>query len=624
MFCGKYKVYLDGQLVAEKENSITKSGRQIILKSLMGKIPTIGASIQMGVGSTANGTSYLASAATASGSVTYTSKYSHGYAVGDTITVTGNTVPAYNILNRIIQTVPSPSTFTITSGGTGTMSPITNVVTAVTAVPTSITMTNFIGNATTTVTGTSTENHGLVAGDIITIAGATGTEQTKLNGTWTIASAPTLTTFTFVVTVAPTSGTLTTGIGATSTVRSNTYTATGHTFIVGNSVVISGSSVSGYNGTFTITAVATNTFTVLNKTIGATTWTSGLATSRNNITLTSPTTVPIIGMSITGTNITASSTITAVSGTGPYNLTLSLATSGTVSGTGTINSSGTGTGGEVQLVKPFDDLIPNTRLEFSTSQIPVTLSFLDNAGDFDAIVFKGAIPASGSGSEAQKIYELGIFPPGLSQVSSFSQTSLFGGSQSDGWTLGSNLLSLNTSSTTPAISCYITPALTAFPFRVGDNALFLFAGQTVKSTIGDYSRLSSYGSEDFISLAISKVSSSTPSITVRFYVNANVYYTFTYTGTNGKAYEILNKSLSEAVTTSANGVSPSWNSIRYVEISSDANVVVDAVRVNDNIEIDPTYGMVSRTVLNTPIVKNTSQSLEIEYYLSLTFNKTVA
>ncbi len=273
---------------------------------------------------------------------------------------------------------------------------------------------------------------------------------------------------------------------------------------------------------------------------------------------------------------------------------------------------------------PDDGLITNTRLEFSTSQVPVTLSFLDNAGDFDAIVFKGAIPASGSGSEAQKIYELGIFPPGLSAVSSFSQTSLFNGARTDGWTLGSSTLPDNTGSSAPGTSSYITSALTSFPFRVGDTALFLKSSQTVKSSIGDYSRLSTYGSEDFISLAISKLSSSTPSITVRFYVNANVYYTFTYTGTSGSTYQILNKSLSEAVVTSSNGVSPSWNTIRYVEISSNADVVIDAIRVNDNIEIDPTYGMVSRTVLNTPIVKNTSQSLEIEYYLSLTFNKTVA
>jgi hypothetical protein len=406
MFCGKYKVYLDGQLVAEKENSITKSGRQIILKSLMGQIPTIGASIQMGIGSSANGTSSLSSASTSSGTVTYTTRYSHGYSVGDIVTVTGNSISSYNVVGATITLVPSPTTFTISSAG----------------------------------------------------------------------------------------------------------------------------------------------------------------------------------------------------------------------------NASSGTGGQVLLVTSVSGLIPDTRLEFSTSQVPVSLSFLDNAGDFDAIVFKGAIPASGSGSEAQKIYELGIFPPGLSAVSLFSQTSLFNGARTDGWTLGGITLQDNTGSSTPGTSSYITSALTSFPFRVGDTALFLKSGQTVKSSIGDYSRLSTYGSEDFISLAISKASSSTPTITIRFYVNANVYYTLTYIGTAGKPYEILNKSLnpSEAVMTSSNGVSPTWNTIRYVEISSNADVVIDAVRVNDNIEIDPTYGMVSRTVLNTPIVKNTSQSLEIEYYLSLTFNKTVA
>lgn len=272
----------------------------------------------------------------------------------------------------------------------------------------------------------------------------------------------------------------------------------------------------------------------------------------------------------------------------------------------------------------INGLIPNTRLGFATSETPVTLSFLDNAGDFDAIVFKGTIPASGQGSESQKIYELGIFPPGKELVTSFSQTSLFKGAQSDGWTLSGTNLALNTGSTTPTTSCYVTSALTAFPFRVGDNALFIYNDQTVKSTVGDYSKLSTYGSEDYISLAISKVSAQTPTITVRFYVNANVYYTLTYTGTAGQSYQILNKSLSEAVATSSNGVSPSWSSIRYVEVTASESLVVDSIRVNDNVALDPTYGMVSRTVLDTPIIKNTSQSLEIEYYLSLTFNKTVA
>lgn len=79
-----------------------------------------------------------------------------------------------------------------------------------------IAMTNYIGNATTTVTGTSSANHGLMIGDTITIADASGTQQTKLNGTWTIVSVPTVTTFIFVVTSAPTSGTLTSGLGTTT------------------------------------------------------------------------------------------------------------------------------------------------------------------------------------------------------------------------------------------------------------------------------------------------------------------------------------------------------------------------------------------------------------------------
>ncbi len=80
---------------------------------------------------------------------------------------------------------------------------------------TTLTITNYIGNGTTTVTGTVASTVGFAAGDIITISGATGTEQTKLNGTWTIASVPDGTTFTFVVSSAVTAGTYTTTLGTT-------------------------------------------------------------------------------------------------------------------------------------------------------------------------------------------------------------------------------------------------------------------------------------------------------------------------------------------------------------------------------------------------------------------------
>jgi hypothetical protein len=54
MITGVYKVYLDGKCVAEKSNSITKAGRSIILKSIMGLIPTVGGEIGVGISSTPN------------------------------------------------------------------------------------------------------------------------------------------------------------------------------------------------------------------------------------------------------------------------------------------------------------------------------------------------------------------------------------------------------------------------------------------------------------------------------------------------------------------------------------------------------------------------------------------
>lgn len=108
-----------------------------------------------------------------------------------------------------------------------------------------LTITNYIGNATTTVTGTVASTAGYTIGDIITITLASGTEQTKLNGIWTIASIPTGSTFTFVVNTAVASGTLTTGLG--STTRSglvNLYTVPSSTSTVCSTLVICNQSVS--------------------------------------------------------------------------------------------------------------------------------------------------------------------------------------------------------------------------------------------------------------------------------------------------------------------------------------------------------------------------------------------
>mgnify|MGYP000850230325 CR=1 FL=1 len=55
MITGTYKFYLDGEYIGEQKNSITKAGRVIILKAIMGILPTVGGEIHIGLDSTANG-----------------------------------------------------------------------------------------------------------------------------------------------------------------------------------------------------------------------------------------------------------------------------------------------------------------------------------------------------------------------------------------------------------------------------------------------------------------------------------------------------------------------------------------------------------------------------------------
>jgi len=133
-----------------------------------------------------------------------------------------------------------------------TIAVTTNVAT-VTVPAKSITITNYIGANSTTVTGTVASTFGLYVNDSITISGASGTEQTKLNGTWVIASIASATTFTFVVSSSVATGTLTTTLG--TTVKNN------HGFLIDDIVTISGANESVFNSDFKITNVTSSTFT---------------------------------------------------------------------------------------------------------------------------------------------------------------------------------------------------------------------------------------------------------------------------------------------------------------------------------------------------------------------------
>lgn len=83
---------------------------------------------------------------------------------------------------------------------------------------------NYVGNGTTTVTcNLNTHVANITAGQIIEISGAVGTEQSKLNGTWAVASA-TSTSFTFAISQSLAGGTYSTSsnnLGFTRLMKGN-------------------------------------------------------------------------------------------------------------------------------------------------------------------------------------------------------------------------------------------------------------------------------------------------------------------------------------------------------------------------------------------------------------------
>jgi hypothetical protein len=107
---------------------------------------------------------------------------------------------------------------------------------------------------------------------------------------------------------------------------------------------------------------------------------------------------------------------------------------------------------------------------------------------------------------------------------------------------------------------------------------------------------------------------------VKFYSNSLNYYSAAISTSSGTTYGIGQKAFSEMTKTGL----PSWDNISYITITANGDTVIDAIRFNDIDNLDTSYGMVSRAVLDTPITKQANQVLDIEYYLSLAFNKTVA
>ena len=195
---------------------------------------------------------------------TITTTSAHNLLVGQQVTISGvNGATGVNGTFAVTSGLPrrpSRSTMAVAPGVYSAGGVVNSLASSVTAV------TNTVNPTITT-----SAAHNLVIGQTVVIAGVNGA--TGVNGTFVVATAPTANTFTITLAAAPgvyTSGGVVTSpapaiTGVLNQINAVITTAVTHNFLVGEQVTIAGvNGATGVNGTWTISAVTANTFTINN------------------------------------------------------------------------------------------------------------------------------------------------------------------------------------------------------------------------------------------------------------------------------------------------------------------------------------------------------------------------
>jgi hypothetical protein len=301
---GFYRIYKGDTLVCEQNNALTVVGRSLILKSLLGLIPSVGGSIAIGVHNQAN---------PALNSDNLIDLNTMSFSIGQSPVQLATLDRTDNVDALVFKTtINDPLKYTIYEVGLYPESIQDQIVQFADLLL-------FNGESDDGWTEGSTElsskttGSRMISGDLATAGYRIGNEAVYIDSGSTVFSTvfsknftnfsdkdllklavdPTGVSGTLAIkfetddtnfysktfTISPTKTNAVTAVTPSSpAVGSVTYAATGHTFATGDVVTITGSSVAGYNGTFVISSISQNTFTVINATTGAATFTSGLAT----------------------------------------------------------------------------------------------------------------------------------------------------------------------------------------------------------------------------------------------------------------------------------------------------------------------------------------------------------
>ena len=259
----------------------------------------------------------------------------------------------------------------------------------------------------------------------------------------------------------------------------------------------------------------------------------------------------------------------------------------------------------------------DTRLGFEFYRVPVTFGSIDIQTDESgnstyAVVYQATIPQDVAGV----IKEIGLYPGTKSSVNNYDSKFI-----SD---FENNLMWFKADGTNPELvettTSSIVPRVGAYFSKISVNA-----SQSKEYTCS-FSNLdlSGYTASDSLSLSYNQEDTNLESITFKFYSSDTSYHSTTFTGYSSvsetnKISKVLfstltpNNSFADLTSITKIGVVVTSKS------SGTAVVYLDGLRIDDEDTFDANFGLISRSVLSSPITKKAGKPVDVEYRINLGF-----
>ena len=259
--------------------------------------------------------------------------------------------------------------------------------------------------------------------------------------------------------------------------------------------------------------------------------------------------------------------------------------------------------------------VNDTQLGFEFYRSPVTMSSIDIQTNSTTgissygVVHKTTIPVDVVGV----ISEIGVFPTVSLSSTDYASNSISTFEDNQSWA--------DSNGAFPSVLTTPTP-------KIGSYYLSMNAPSSgTKQYFNNFNiDISGYSALDSLTIAYRQVDFNLDYVFVRMYDSNNNYYEIRYAGdvaTSGDKIKSL--TLNNLYSSGYGSGAPDQTSIVKIGVgvkakSSGATAVLfDGLRINDEDAFRTDYGLISRSVLSTPIVKTLGKQMVIEYRIGLNF-----